>query len=112
LDLVQQIPQGRATTYGVIAETIRHTTGRGGPRAVGMVMSRYGGDTPWWRLVNARGEMAGHKRHEALQRWYQEGTPLTGGHPPRVDLYAAGWEPGESTPCAKSHPREGEAADR
>lgn len=98
LDLVQQIPEGRATTYGVIAETIRSATGRGGPRVVGMVMSRYGGDTPWWRLVNARGEMAGHKRHEALQRWRQEGTPLTGGHPPRVDLYAAGWEPGESTP--------------
>src|SRR5699024_829032 len=73
-----------------------------------MVMSRYGGDTPWWRLVNARGEMAGHKRHEALQRWRQEGTPPTGGHPPRVDLYAAGGEPGESPPWATPHPGEGE----
>ncbi|WP_022916759.1 MGMT family protein [Ruania albidiflava] len=102
LDLVSRIPPGRASTYGVIAETIRVATGRGGPRVVGMVMSRYGGDTPWWRLVNARGEMAGHKAGEALARWREEGIALTASDPPRVDLYRAGWEPGEDLedpPC-------------
>ena len=95
LDLVCAIPPGRATTYGVIADTIRAATGRGGPRVVGMVMSRYGGDTPWWRLVNARGDLPEDKRHRALPQWREEGIPLTRTDPPRVDLRRAGWEPEE-----------------
>lgn len=95
LDLVGQIPSGRATTYGVLAETLRERTGRGGARLVGTVMARYGGGVPWWRVVRADGGMAEEVRSRALVHWRAESIPLRRTDPPRVDLYRAGWEPGE-----------------
>ena len=51
LSIVERIPPGRASTYGLIAEAV----GRGGPRQVGRVMAMYGGGVPWWRVVRADG---------------------------------------------------------
>lgn len=93
LGLVEQIPVGRATTYGLIAEAV----GRGGPRQVGRVLAMYGGPVPWWRVVRADGSLPDSHQREALARYREEGTPLRGSitdaSSVRVDIDAACWLP-------------------
>ncbi len=91
LSVVEQIPPGRAMTYGSIADYL----GQGGPRQVGSVMSHYGDGVPWHRVVNAAGRVVpGHER-EALRRHHEEGTPMRGPDQDRVDLRVAAWSPPE-----------------
>jgi alkylated DNA nucleotide flippase Atl1 len=96
LSLVEQIPEGRVTTYGVIADVV----GTGGPRQVGRVMALYGSPVPWWRVVRADGSLPESHQREAVARYRQEGTPLRGritdaAHL-KVDLAVALWAPDES----------------
>ncbi|MBA2739535.1 MAG: MGMT family protein [Nocardioidaceae bacterium] len=104
LDLVEAVPPGRATTYGLLA----HAVGFGGPRWVGMVLARHGAAVPWWRVVRADGSLPPALRREAIARYRTEGTPLrvgTDGRVVGVDLTAAApWR----APCA-ARP---ESADR
>ena len=95
LDVVDQVPVGMVVTYGDIAELL----GRGGPRGVGNVMSRYGSDVPWWRVVRAGGYFPLCHEDEALAHYREEGTPLVGGAVAgrRVDLARARW-PGPGNP--------------
>ena len=72
LSLVEQIPPGRVTTYGTLAEAV----GYGGPRRVGRVMSTYGGSVPWWRVVRADGSLPPSHDEEARAHYLDEGTPL------------------------------------
>lgn len=72
-------------TYGDVAEW----TGRGTARTVGTVMSRYGHEVPWWRVVQASGRPAEPKVAEALERLRGEGCPVVG---ERVDLARARWD--------------------
>lgn len=92
LDVVASIPGGSVMTYGDIAEVL----GSGGPRTVGAVMSLFGSDVPWWRVIRAGGHPPRGHEDEALARWRSESTPLVGGpvsgH--RVDLGRARWTPG------------------
>ena len=93
LAIVEQIPSGRATTYGLIAEAV----GRGGPRQVGRVMAMYGSPVPWWRVVRADGSLPESHHREAVARYREEQTPLRGrvtdaAHL-RVDLSKALWIP-------------------
>ncbi|SDS85865.1 Alkylated DNA nucleotide flippase Atl1, participates in nucleotide excision repair, Ada-like DNA-binding domain [Friedmanniella luteola] len=74
LRLVEQVPAGRVTTYGDLAEAV----GRGGPRQVGHVMATWGGGVPWWRVVRADGSPARGLEQEALRRLAAEGAPLRG----------------------------------
>jgi alkylated DNA nucleotide flippase Atl1 len=74
LRLVEQVPPGRVTTYGDLAEAL----GRGGPRQVGRVMATWGATVPWWRVVRADGSPARGHEHEALRRLAGEGAPLRG----------------------------------
>ena len=87
LSLVERIPRGRATTYGVIAEAV----GWGGPRQVGRVMAIYGGSVPWWRVVRADGGLPLCHDGESRARHLDEGTALRPSG--RVDLAAAMWWP-------------------
>ena len=89
LDLVERIPPGRVLTYGDIAELI----GRGGPRAVGTVMARFGGGVPWWRVLRAGGLPPQGLEDLAVAHYREEGTPLVGGllTGRRVDLERARW---------------------
>lgn len=89
LSLVEQIPVGRVTTYGLIAEAV----GRGGPRQVGAVMASYGGPVPWWRVVRADGSLPPSHDHEARQEYLAEGTPLRPSG--SVDLAKAVWVPSD-----------------
>ncbi len=87
LALVEQVPEGRVTTYGALAEAV----GRGGPRQVGSVMAAYGGPVPWWRVIRADGSPAQCHDGEALGLLRAEGTPLRPSG--RVDLAKAMWWP-------------------
>jgi len=87
LDVVDLIPAGRVMTYGDVAEYL----GRGGPRQVGAVMSRWGGAVAWWRVLKADGSPPpGHER-AALRHYRAERTPLRPGGS-RVDLRRARWD--------------------
>ncbi len=90
LDLVEQIPPARVLTYGDVAELV----GRGGARAVGTVMSRFGGAVPWWRVIRAGGLPPQGLEDRALAHYREEGTALVGGPLAgrRVDLGAARWD--------------------
>ncbi|MCU1673140.1 MAG: Methylated-DNA-(protein)-cysteine S-methyltransferase binding protein [Frankiales bacterium] len=81
LDVVATIPRGRVMTYGDVAEYL----GSGSGRTVGTVMSRYGSEVPWWRVVRANGE----PHADALQRLADEGCPVTA---ERVQLASCRWD--------------------
>lgn len=87
LALVERVPAGRVTTYGALADAV----GRGGPRQVGRVMSRYGGPVPWWRVVRADGSPAPCHDGEAAALLRAEGAPVRASG--RVDLAQALWLP-------------------
>lgn len=85
--VVEQIPWGRATTYGAIAERV----GLGGPRRVGRVLSHYGGPVAWWRVIRADGSLPVSHQQEAREHYLEEGTALRPSG--RVDLPQAFWDP-------------------
>jgi len=72
LHRVEQVPAGRVTTYGELADAV----GAGGPRLVGRVMSQHGAGVPWWRVVRADGSAPGFLVDSAARHWRAEGTPL------------------------------------
>ena len=90
LDLVARIPPGRVLAYGDIAQRL----GGMGPRTVGTVMSRYGSDVPWWRVIRSDGRPPQGLESEALEHWRAEGTPMVGGlvEGGRADMARARWE--------------------
>lgn len=87
LALVEQVPPGRVTTYGAIADHV----GTGGPRQVGRVMALYGGGVPWWRVVRADGSPPACHEGAAVTEYLAEGTPLR--TPRTLDLTRAFWRP-------------------
>ena len=95
--------------YGYIARRL----GGMGPRTVGTVMSRYGSDVPWWRVIRSDGRPPQGLEDEALGHWRAEGTPMVGG---LVDGGRADMAPGEvglrgasgvSGACRRAGPRGG-----
>ena len=86
LDLVDRIPPGKVLTYGDIAELL----GAGTARTAGTVMSRYGAEVPWQRVVQASGRPAEPLVDEALALLRAEDCPTVGD---RVDLARARWLP-------------------
>ncbi|MBI4940847.1 MAG: MGMT family protein [Actinobacteria bacterium] len=87
LDVGELVPPGRVMTYGDVAEYL----GRGGPRAVGTVMARYGGAVPWWRVLRADGSPPQGHEAQALRHYRRERTPLRAGGE-KVDLSRARWD--------------------
>jgi alkylated DNA nucleotide flippase Atl1 len=90
LSLVEQVPRGRVTTYGALADALFDDFG-GGPRQVGSVMARHGAPVPWWRVVRADGTLPPSHGDRARQAYLEEGTPLRPSG--AVDLRAALWLP-------------------
>lgn len=90
LDLVRRIPDGRVLAYGDVANHL----GGMGPRTVGTVLSRYGSDVPWWRVIRADGRPPQGLGDEALEHWRAEGTPMVGGlvSGGRADMPSARWD--------------------
>lgn len=89
LDLVEQIPPGRVSTYGALAELARSALGKGGPRTVGFVLSRYGAGVPWWRVCAAGGRLTTHKADIQRAELRSEDVPFTPSGRVRMDL--VGW---------------------
>jgi len=86
LEVVESIPEGRVMTYGDVAAAL----GSRAARAVGTVMSHYGADVAWWRVIRASGHPAVDHESRALEHFRAEGTPLRwAGDVFRVDLAAA-----------------------
>lgn len=73
-DVVEQVPAGRATTYGLVAEAVRARLGRGGARQVGALMATQGASMPWWRVVRADGTLPEQLRERAAGHYDAEGT--------------------------------------
>ena len=91
LDVVASIPPGCAMAYSDVAATL----GSRAARAVGTVMSHYGSDAPWWRVVRASGHPPIDHEARALEHYRAEGTPLTWSNTGvyRVDLAKARFRP-------------------
>jgi alkylated DNA nucleotide flippase Atl1 len=92
LAVVELVPAGAVVAYGDISELL----GAGGPRHVGSVMSQYGGEVPWWRVLKASGAPPEAHEASALRHYLAEGTPLRGDPargPWRVDIGLARWAP-------------------
>lgn len=85
LDVVDRIPPGRVMSYGDVAEYL----GAGGPRAVGTVMSRHGGEVPWHRVLRSDGTFAPANAARQLALLRAEGVPMRGD---RVDMRLARWD--------------------
>ncbi|MBG6213039.1 MAG: MGMT family protein [Cryobacterium sp.] len=93
LAIVESIPRGRVMTYGDVAAVL----GSRAARVVGQVMSHYGADMPWWRVVRSGGHPPFQHEARALTHYLTEGTPLLRRSPAdahyRVDYAAARWSP-------------------
>lgn len=87
LELVERIPVGRVLSYGDVAELV----GRGGPRSVGRVMSRYASGVPWWRVLRADGSVVPDLMARALPQYRAERTPMRAGGE-RVDMRRGRWD--------------------
>ena len=98
LDVVERIPPGSVLTYGDVAEL----AGGRGPRFVGNVLSRFGSDVPWWRVVRAGGWPPRGLEVRAREHYREEGTPLVRGtlEGLRVDLGRARWDGRSPDPTA------------
>jgi methylated-DNA-protein-cysteine methyltransferase-like protein len=65
--LVKQIPRGRVTTYGALAQALHL---RGGARTAGRAMAATpsGKAIPWHRVVGDRGKLLIREPYSSLQR--------------------------------------------
>lgn len=92
LDLVDRIPPGMVMAYGDIAEWLEQGT----PRIVARVMSTYGTEAPWWRVLRADGTFAAEVSERQVPLLDAEGVVWkVRGH--RVDMVAARWIPTTGT---------------
>ena len=101
LAIVNSIPAGRVMTYGDVADAVTPhadlagTTGSYGARLVGNVMSRFGANVPWWRVIRSTGHPPRFHEAKALPFYRAEQTPLIGPDDSyRIDLKRARHEPG------------------
>jgi alkylated DNA nucleotide flippase Atl1 len=110
LSCAEQVPRGRVTTYGAVAEVVGALLGGGGPRQVGSVMARHGGPVPWWRVVRADGSLPPSHQGEARQAYLEEGTPLRPSG--NVDIGRAFFRPRPPVPAPPTVPAPGERSPR
>jgi methylated-DNA-protein-cysteine methyltransferase-like protein len=85
LDVVDAIPRGRVLSYGDVAELV----GVRSARVVGAVLSRYGVEVPWHRVLRADGSCARHLAERQLALLRRDRVPVRDG---RVDMRAARWD--------------------
>ena len=89
--LVRQVPPGRVTTYGRIAQLVGCTA-----RTVGFAMAALpaGSDVPWQRVINSKGQVSPRADGEGniLQRdlLVSEGMRFDRGL--QIDLEVYGWD--------------------
>lgn len=94
-EVVAQIPFGKVTTYGLIAE---HIGLRSSARTVGWALNAAAGsDLPCHRVVNRFGALSGRRHFEGPfvmeERLRSEGVTFTDDGCVRMDLHL--WKPGD-----------------
>lgn len=90
LDVVAEIPPGRLASYGDVAAVVARLGTPCTARQVARALRRYGGDVPWWRVVQAAGTVADEVLPQARSLLAQEEVVLNGN---RVPLQALRWTP-------------------
>ncbi|MCK6262713.1 MGMT family protein [Vibrio sp. ZSDE26] len=90
--VIHQIPQGKVTSYGVVAKLAGYP---GYARQVGRVLSNLPRDTqlPWHRVVNSQGQISlqGESLQRQKERLLVEGIEVSGKGKIRLKLYQ--WQP-------------------
>ena len=97
-DMVRQIPPGRVTTYGRIAELVGGCTARMVGYAMAALKRGTAPDVPWQRVINAKGKVSVHGDGfgNAMQRVILEQEGVVFDLNGRVDFELFGWlGPGE-----------------
>ncbi|MDQ3757913.1 MAG: MGMT family protein [Actinomycetota bacterium] len=74
--VLRALEPGEVITYGEVAIEAGFP---GAARAVGTVLSRSGGQYPWWRVVAAGGRLAPGKEAEQARRLRAEGVTVVDG---------------------------------
>ncbi len=96
--VVRQIPSGRVSTYGRIAQL---TPVPRGARGVGWALHALAPaqhrDVPWWRVINAAGRIS-NEYNAPLQRALLEAEGVEFDANGLVDLRRFLWEPEQETP--------------
>ena len=89
--VVQQVPQGRVTTYGQVAEIVGHGVDA---RIVGYTMAGLpaGSDVPWQRVINRQGKISLTGRSGEAQRQILEAEGVEFDEQGRIDFNRFGWE--------------------
>jgi methylated-DNA-protein-cysteine methyltransferase-like protein len=99
--IVRQVPPGRVTTYGQLAEMIPPPAGvepseyrRVRAQWVGRAMRHAPEDVPWHRVINSQGKISlpAGSRSAAIQRMRLEAEGIVFGRNRVVDLSQFGWE--------------------
>ena len=70
--IAERVPAGRVVSYGDVARLAET-----GPRQVGLVLSRFGAEICWWRIVNHAGRLPEPLIERAREHWTDEGTPIS-----------------------------------
>lgn len=102
-DMVRSIPPGKVMTYGGIASLIPKPREMD-PLAFRQIRARWVGyalkscpeNVPWWRVVNAQGQVSirmGHGPYVQPLMLEEEGIPLESGQIPDLNMYL--WSPKE-----------------
>ena len=97
-DMVRQIPSGKVTTYGRIAELVGGCTARMVGYAMAALKRGTAPDVPWQRVINAKGKVSVHGDGigNAMQRVILEQEGVIFDAKDRVDFERFGWlGPGE-----------------
>lgn len=103
LETIQRVPAGKVASYAQVA----YAAGWPGrarlvARVLGDVPAEYEarhGELPWWRIINAAGQVAipksspGHQ--EQIRRLKAEGLVFLNG---RISHARQGWQPGDASP--------------
>lgn len=98
--LVREIPAGKVSTYGRIAEYLPPPAGMSerayrvrGARMVGGAMAACPADVPWQRVINSQGKVSQRKGEGgAQQRILLEDEGVNFDERERVDLSVFAWE--------------------
>ena len=100
-DMVRQVPPGRVTTYGRVAELVGGCTARMVGYAMAALKRGTAPDVPWQRVINAQGKISIHGDGfgNALQRTLLEEEGVVFDANSRVDFERFGWLGSGQTDC-------------
>ena len=98
-DMVRQIPAGKVTTYGRVAELVGGCTARMVGYAMAALKSGSEPDVPWQRVINSKGKISVHGDGfgNAIQRIKLEEEGVEFDANGSVDFTRFGW-PGPDEP--------------